>query len=102
MPDVPDLSHADARPPTERTAGGGGPPATLHDVAREAGVSVSTASRALNGSARNVRRENLTRVLRAAEKLNYTPDLSAQATATGSTKTAALVVSDIADPYFSA
>jgi LacI family transcriptional regulator len=102
MPDLPDLSHADAWPPIERTAGGGGPPATLHDVAREAGVSVSTASRALNGSARNVRRENLARVLRAAAKLNYSPDLSAQATATGSTKTAALVVSDIADPYFSA
>ena len=40
-------------------------------------------------------------MLRAADKLGYTPHLSAQAIATGSTKTAALVVSDIADPYFS-
>ena len=34
---------------------------TLHDVAREAGVSYATASRALNGSDRNVRAENLAR-----------------------------------------
>lgn len=74
---------------------------TLHDVAREAGVSIATASRALNGSARNVRAENVSRVRAAAAKLNYEPHLSAQAIARGSTRTAALVVSDIADPYFS-
>lgn len=74
---------------------------TLHDVAREAGVSGATASRVLNGSLRNVRPENVSRVLAAAAKLNYRPHLSAQATARGSTKTAALVVSDIDDPYFS-
>ena len=38
-------------------------------VAREAGVSYATASRALNGSARTVRAENLTRVRAAAAKL---------------------------------
>jgi LacI family transcriptional regulator len=74
---------------------------TLEDVAREAGVSLSTASRVLNGSARTVGKDNVTRVLRAADKLGYAPNLSAQATAKGSTRTVALVVSDIADPYFS-
>jgi LacI family transcriptional regulator len=78
------------------------PAATLRDVAREAGVSIATASRALNGSSRSVRQENVFRVRLAAAKLNYEPHLSAQAIATGSTKTAALVVSDIGDPYFSA
>lgn len=77
-------------------------PATLHDVAREAGVSIATASRALNGSTRNVRTENVSRVLAAAAKLDYEPHLSAQAIAKGSTRTAALVVGDVADPYFSA
>jgi LacI family transcriptional regulator len=77
------------------------PPSTLHDVAREAGVSVATASRALNGSSRNVRTENASRVRAAAAKLDYEPHLSAQAIARGSTRTAALVVSDVADPYFS-
>ncbi|QFY07416.1 substrate-binding domain-containing protein [Nonomuraea phyllanthi] len=76
-------------------------PPTLHDVAREAGVSVATASRALNGSARNVRSENARRVRAAAAKLNYEPHLSAQAIAKGSTRTVALVVRDVADPYFS-
>ncbi|MFG1704423.1 LacI family DNA-binding transcriptional regulator [Nonomuraea sp. M3C6] len=74
---------------------------TLHDVAREAGVSIATASRALNGSARNVRSENASRVRAAAAKLNYEPHLSAQAIAKGSTRTVALVVRDVADPYFS-
>ncbi|MGP3911654.1 LacI family DNA-binding transcriptional regulator [Nonomuraea sp. 10N515B] len=76
-------------------------PPTLHDVAREAGVSIATASRALNGSVRNVRSENATRVRAAAAKLGYEPHLSAQAIAKGSTRTVALVVRDVADPYFS-
>ncbi|MEV6875248.1 LacI family DNA-binding transcriptional regulator [Amycolatopsis sp. NPDC051128] len=74
---------------------------TLRDVAAEAGVSAATASRALNGSTRTVSAEKLALVLRAAEKLGYAPNLSAQATARGSTKTVALIVHDIADPYFS-
>ncbi|WP_063765235.1 LacI family DNA-binding transcriptional regulator [Nonomuraea candida] len=81
--------------------GAGAAAPTLHDVAREAGVSVATASRALNGSSRNVRAENVTRVREAAARLGYQPHLSAQAIAKGSTRTVALVVRDVADPYFS-
>ncbi|RNE56515.1 LacI family DNA-binding transcriptional regulator [Cryobacterium tepidiphilum] len=76
-------------------------PATLLDVAREAGVSLATASRALNGSDRKVNDSYRERVLAAAARLNYSPNLSAQAVAKGSTNTVALLVSDIADPYFS-
>jgi LacI family transcriptional regulator len=75
---------------------------TLYDVAREAGVSIATASRALNGSARKVKDEYRDRVLEAAARLGYTPNLSAQAVARGGSSTVALLVSDIADPYFSA
>jgi len=74
---------------------------TLHDVAREAGVSLATASRALNGSARTVNDAYRQRVVAAALKLNYTTNLSAQAVAKGSTTAVALLVGDIADPYFS-
>ncbi|MBO3743088.1 LacI family DNA-binding transcriptional regulator [Actinoplanes flavus] len=74
---------------------------TLRDVAREAGVSYATASRALNGSDRTVRKENADRVRAAADRLGYAPDLSAQAIARGSSSTVALVVNDIDDPYFS-
>jgi LacI family transcriptional regulator len=76
-------------------------PVTLHDVARVAGVSLATASRSLNGSARKVADEYRERVLAAAASLNYTPNLSAQAVAKGTSATVVLLVADIADPYFS-
>jgi LacI family transcriptional regulator len=75
--------------------------ATLEEVARAAGVSLATASRALNGSARKVNPEYRERVLAAARTLNYTPNLAAQAVAKGGTSTVALLVADISDPYFS-
>ena len=76
--------------------------ATLYDVARAAGVSLATASRSLNGSTRKVNEEYRQRVLAAAEQLGYTANVSAQAVARGTSATVALLVSDIADPYFSA
>lgn len=76
---------------------------TLSDVARSAGVSLATASRAINGSSdRSVRPELAERVLRAARDLGYVPDATAQAMARGHTTTLGLLVHDIADPYFSA
>lgn len=77
-----------------------GPAATLHDVAREAGVSLATASRVLNGSERKVAESFRERVEAAAVKLGYTANVSAQATARGTSPVIALLVADIADPYF--
>jgi len=82
---------------TERLRSGS---ATLHDVAREAGVSLATASRVLNGSTRKVADAYRTRVEAAAERLGYSANLSAQATARGTSAIIALLVADIADPYF--
>src|SRR5690606_33725246 len=77
-------------------------PTTLSDVAKEAGVSLATASRAINGSAnRTVRPDLRERVLASARRLGYSPDPSAQAMARGRTTSVGLVVHDIADPYFS-
>ena len=76
------------------------PAVTLNDVAREAGVSLATASRVLNGSARRVADVYRERVQFAANRLGYTANLSAQATARGTAAIVALLVSDIADPYF--
>ncbi len=73
---------------------------TLHDVARTAGVSLATASRVLNGSERKVAESFRERVERAASELGYTANLSAQATARGTSAVIALLVADIADPYF--
>ncbi|QNE35444.1 LacI family DNA-binding transcriptional regulator [Leifsonia shinshuensis] len=73
---------------------------TLADVAAHAGVSLATASRALHPSARTVRPELKQRVEAAAVELGYSVNAQAQAVARGSNNTVALVVGDIADPYF--
>ena len=72
---------------------------TLADVARWAGVSLATASRALHGSAgRTVGPELRARVRAAAAELNYSPNANARAIVRGTTTTVGLVVHDIADP----
>lgn len=85
---------------SQATRAGRGSAPTLHDVAREAGVSLATASRVLNGSTRKVAESFRERVEGAAEKLGYTANASAQATARGTSAVIALLVADIADPYF--
>jgi LacI family transcriptional regulator len=74
---------------------------TLAEVAKQAGVSLATASRVLNGSTRQVSEELSDRVLRTAERLGYVPNASAQALARNSSSLVGLVVHDITDPYFS-
>jgi len=72
---------------------------TLADVARWAGVSLATASRALHGSAgRTVGPDLRARVLSAAAELNYSPNANARAIVRGTTTTVGLIVHDIADP----
>ncbi|WP_281155560.1 LacI family DNA-binding transcriptional regulator [Streptomyces sp. HYC2] len=72
---------------------------TLSNVAREAGVSLATASRALNGSTQ-VRLELRERVLAAAARLDYTPNAHAKALASAASHTIGLICHDISDPYF--
>lgn len=78
--------------------GHGGSAPTLSNVAERAGVSLATASRVLNGSERTVAESFRQRVERAAEELGYTANVSAQATARGTSPVIALLVADIADP----
>lgn len=74
-----------------------GQPVTLGEVAKAAGVSIATASRAINGSTRRVNEDIRKRVQETADRLGYLPNLSAQAVAKGASSTIAVVVSDIAD-----
>lgn len=74
---------------------------TLADVAKRAGVSLSTASRVINGSARQVTPGLTQRVVAAAADLGYTPNAQAQALARNASNVVGLVVHDLADPYFS-
>ncbi|WP_308458006.1 LacI family DNA-binding transcriptional regulator [Leifsonia shinshuensis] len=75
---------------------------TLADVAARAGVSLATASWALHLSARTVLPDLNQRVQDAAIELGYSVNAQAQAVARGTNNTVALVVGDIADPYFAA
>lgn len=68
------------------------------DVAKEAQVSIATASRVLNGSTRKVRNQSYVKVMEAATKLNYRPNAYAQAVAKGTAPNIVLLVSDISDP----
>jgi len=78
------------------------PVVRLEDVARSAGVSIATASRAIHGARGRVVSEHLrARVLSAAAELGYVPNVNAQAMARGRSQILGLVVHDIADPYFS-
>ena len=75
------------------------PMKTIKDVARLAGVSPATVSRALNkGSSVNERTRQ--RVLNAVAELNYRPDANARALVNRSTKTLGVVISELADPFF--
>jgi LacI family transcriptional regulator len=73
---------------------------TLADVARAAGVSLATASRTLNGSARSVRESSRIRVEEVAARLGYRTNFTAQAVARGAARTVALMVRDIRARYF--
>ncbi len=75
---------------------------TLTDVARSAGVSLATASRVLNGSARTPAEDIASRVRASARELGYVANAQAQALARSATGLVGLVVHDIVDPYFAA
>jgi len=53
------------------------PTATIHEVAKEAGVSIATVSYVLNGS-RRVSEETRQRVLEATHRLGYRPNITAR------------------------
>jgi LacI family transcriptional regulator len=76
--------------------------ATLLQVAQRAGVSRSTASFVLTGRHKDMRisEDARQRVLRAAQELDYRPNLMARSLRTKITKTVALISDTIAsDPY---
>lgn len=66
---------------------------TIRDVAAAAGVSIGTASKALNDQGR-LRPETRERVARAAERLGFAPNALAQALLAGRSFTAAVITSD--------
>ncbi len=74
-------------------------PVTIKDVARAAGVSPSTVSRALTTPAL-VQAETRLRVERAAAELGYQPNRAARGLITGRTGNIGLIVPDLTNPFF--
>lgn len=72
----------------------------ISDVAREAGVSSQTVSRALNNKG-EISAETRERVLEIVRQLGYRPNTLARGLVTQKTSTLGLVVPDIANPFFS-
>ena len=72
---------------------------TIRDVARVAGVSTTTVSRVINGS-EGVSEARRLRVERAISDLGYVPNAVARHLRSKRTKTIALVLSDITNPFF--
>jgi len=67
---------------------------TLGDVAQLAGVSIATASKAVNGRA-EVAARTRARVLKAADQLGFTPNALAQSLQAGRTGTVGLITGDL-------
>ncbi|HBY89983.1 MAG: LacI family DNA-binding transcriptional regulator [Ruoffia tabacinasalis] len=73
---------------------------TIRDVAKEASVSISTVSKALNG-VDVVKPETKKKILEAANKLHYVPNLMGKQLKSGMTKMLGFYTNSISGPYFS-
>ena len=72
---------------------------TISDVARHAGVSTMTVSRVVNGTG-YTSAETRARVEAAIDELGYVPNALARQLRSKRTKSIALLVSDISNPFF--
>jgi LacI family transcriptional regulator len=72
---------------------------TMRDVAKLAGVSITTVSHVVNGT-RPVAADTKARVLAAIEETGYTGDAIARSLVTGGTRSLGVAISLVANPYF--
>jgi len=70
----------------------------IYDVSQQAGVSIATVSRVLNGHP-NVREQTRARVLAIMDELGYTPNIFARGLGLNTMKTIGIMCSDSSDPY---
>ncbi len=76
---------------------------SITDMAKELGVSKTLVSLVLNNKAdkQGISKKTQNKVLKCAKKMNYKPNLMARGLRIGKTDTIGLVVSDIANPFYS-
>lgn len=73
---------------------------TIYDVANEAGVSMATVSRVVNGN-KNVKAETSKKVQEVIERLNYRPNEIARGLASSRTTTIGVMIPNMTDFYYS-
>ncbi len=73
--------------------------ATIYDIAKIADVSPMTVSRVLNNK-KNISDATRKKVLKAAEELNYIPNLAARSLQSKKSSLLALLITDITNPFF--
>ena len=78
-------------PPTRRP--------TLKDLAREAGVSLASASYAINGNG-SVGEQTRAHILAVSQRIGYRQNVAARAMKTGRSGTLALILPDLTNPFF--
>ena len=76
---------------------------SIHDIAKELGVSSTTVSFVINGKAKEKRIsiEMEERIQAYVQKVGYQPNMMAKSLRTGKSKIIGLMVENIADPFFS-
>ncbi len=74
-------------------------PVTIYEVARHAGVSIATVSRALRGSDL-VAADTRDRIVAVAEELNFTPSRLGRSLAEGQHAASGIVFPELAGPYY--
>lgn len=71
----------------------------IYDIAREAGVSITTVSRVINNKD-NISKATLAKVKAVLEKYNYTPNVFARGLVSNSMKSIGVITMDIRHPHY--
>ncbi len=72
---------------------------TIYDIAKEAGVSTATVSRALSGSA-SVSKERRERILALVDQYNFRPNALARGLSDARSKTIGILTADVRNPFY--
>src|SRR5690606_20702912 len=75
---------------------------SIVDIAKKAGVSITTVSRVLNGKAEQYRisKKSQNKIRETARRLNYVPNQFAASLKSGKSNTIALIIPSLSNPFF--
>ncbi|WP_285397222.1 LacI family DNA-binding transcriptional regulator [Lysinibacillus sp. fls2-241-R2A-57] len=73
---------------------------TIKDIAKKAGVSITTVSRVLNQKEEGMSQQTREKILKVMEEVDFQPNQFARGLVTKQSKTFGLIVPNISNPYF--